>query len=132
MSNHITRKQLGLPRVTNASDLLPGIGVGTSAEGRRFRDLVIQICEDQGGLERLSEARIQLVRRFTAACVLAEGLENKIIAGEPININEHALLCSSLVRIANKIGISRTPKNVTPHLHDYIEQQQEEEQHEPA
>ncbi|HKD75031.1 MAG TPA: hypothetical protein VKB76_06025, partial [Ktedonobacterales bacterium] len=39
----------------------------------------------------------------------------------PIDIAEHAQLCSSLVRIAHRIGINRRLKNVTPSLSDYLE-----------
>ena len=107
-------------RVTNHRELLPGID-GRSASGRRFRDLVCQIAVDQGGLDRLSEARVQLVRRFCAACVMAEQMESRLASGEEISIQEHALLCSTLVRIAQRIGINRVPKNVTPSLAQYLE-----------
>ena len=124
-------KKWGRSSVTNGNDVLPGVD-GRSEGGRRFRDLVIQICEDQGGLDRLSESRLQLVRRFCAACVLAEAMEAKLVNGEQISVQEHALLCSSLVRIASRIGINRVPKNVTPELRDYIETEQKEIEIEPA
>jgi hypothetical protein len=34
--------------------------------------LVSQIASDQGGVDRLAEARLQLIRRFSAAAVIAE------------------------------------------------------------
>jgi hypothetical protein len=107
--------------VTNHADLLPGWD-GRSAGGRRFRDLVSQIAVDQGGLDRLSEARVQLVRRFSAACVMAEQMESKLAGGEEIDVQRHALLCSTLVRIAQRIGINRVPKNITPTLSDYLQE----------
>jgi hypothetical protein len=116
----------GRSRVTNHRDLLPGWD-GRSAGGRRYRDLVCQIAVDQGGLDRCSEARIQLVRRFAASCVMAEEMESRLVNGEKISIVEHALLCSTLVRIAHRIGINRVPKNVTPDLQDYLERRKERE-----
>ena len=107
-------------RVSNGGDLLPGVD-GRSAPARRYRDIIAQIASDQGGAERISEARLQLVRRFAASAVLAEQLEAKLVAGEDIDLQDHALLCSSLVRLAQRIGIGRTPKDVTPALHDYVE-----------
>ena len=62
----------------------------------------------------MSEARRQLVRRFAAAAVLAEQLESKLANGQAIDLQEHALLCSSLVRLSARIGINRMPKNLTP------------------
>jgi hypothetical protein len=53
-------------RVTNHQDLLPGID-GRSIIARRYRDIATAVIGDQGGIDRLSEARVQLVRRF-AAC----------------------------------------------------------------
>jgi hypothetical protein len=48
-------------------------------------------------------------------------MESRIANGEQIDIGEHAVLCSTLVRIAQRIGINRRLRNVTPHLADYIE-----------
>jgi hypothetical protein len=59
-------------------------------------------------------------------------MEAKLVNGEQISVQEHALLCSSLVRIASRIGINRVPKNVTPELRDYIETEQKEIEIEPA
>ena len=87
---------------------------------RRFRDIASQIATDQGGLEQLSEARLQLVRRFAAAAVLAEQLEADLANGQEINIERHALLCSTLTRLAQRIGIDRRAKNITPSLGDYL------------
>lgn len=106
-------------RATNHKDLLEIDG--RSAEARRFRDLVLEILQDQGGLENCAQARIQLIRRFAAASVIAEALEAKFVNGQQIDIGIHGQLCSSLVRIAQRIGINRRLKNVTQALADYIE-----------
>jgi hypothetical protein len=54
-----------------------------------------------------SESRRQLIRRFSAACVLAEDLEGRLARGEEIDVERHALLCSTLTRLAQRIGIDR-------------------------
>jgi hypothetical protein len=107
-------------RVSNGSATLPAVD-GRSAVVRRFRDIVGQITADQGGAERLSEARLQLVRRFAAAAVLAEQLEARLARGEQIDVAQHALLCSTLVRVAQRIGIDRRAKSIAPDLADYLE-----------
>jgi hypothetical protein len=38
---------------------------------RRYRDVVAAVAEDQGGVGRLCEARLQLIRRYSAAACLA-------------------------------------------------------------
>jgi hypothetical protein len=107
-------------RVSNGSDLLPDVD-GRSAIARRYRDIVSAILVDQGGADQCSEARKQLIRRFAAAAVLAEQMEAALVRGEPIDLGQHALLTSTLVRIAQRIGIDRRAKNITPSLRDYLE-----------
>ena len=99
--------------------MLPGVDQRL-AIARRYRDLVAQIAIDQGGADRCSETRLQLIRRFPAACVLAEELEARLARGEEIDVERHALLCSTLTRLAQRIGIDRRAKNITPSLGDYF------------
>jgi uncharacterized membrane protein YccC len=100
---------------------------------RRFAEIVARIERDQGGAERLSEARQQLIHRFAAASVLAEQIEARLASGEEIDAQAHALLSSSLVRLVQRIGINRTAKDITPRLENYLaldatqEQEREEE-----
>jgi hypothetical protein len=79
------RKRHGRSRLTNNKDLLPGVD-GRSVIYRRFRDIASQVAIDQGGLDQLSEARLQLVRRFSATCVLAEQLEAELANGQEIDV----------------------------------------------
>jgi hypothetical protein len=63
------------------------------------------------------------VRRFAAAAVLAEQLESRLANGEQIDIQEHALLCSTLARLASRIGIERRAKVIGPTLAEYLTEQ---------
>jgi hypothetical protein len=113
------RQPTARSRVTNGNDLLPGID-GRSATARRYRDVLAALTSDQGGADRLSEARLQLCRRFAAAAVLAEAMESHLVSGEQIDLQEHALLASTLVRLSQRIGIDRRAKDITPGLKDYL------------
>jgi hypothetical protein len=62
---------------------------------------------------------MQLIRRFSAAAVLAELLEARMVNGEEINSAELALLTSSMVRVAQRIGIDRIAKTL-PSLDQYL------------
>jgi hypothetical protein len=104
---------------------------GRTRLAKRFKEIVAAIEKDQGGSDRLSEARTQLIRRFAATAVLAEQIEVRLASGEEINAQEHALLSSSLVRLVAKIGINRTAKNITPVLDQYV-LEAEEGEHEAA
>lgn len=48
-------------------------------------------------------------------------MEAKLARGERIDLTEHALLSSTLVRIAQRIGIDRRARTIGPDLQDYIE-----------
>jgi len=113
------RKPTARSRVSNGSDLLPGID-GRSTTARRYRDILAALASDQGGPERLSEARAQLCRRFAALAVQAEAIEAALARGEAIDLPTHALLSSTLVRIATRLGIDRRAKEIAPLLHDYL------------
>jgi len=131
-SGLVPRKSHARSRLTNGVDWLANCDQ-RSAIARRYRDICAAIASDQGGIERLAEARVQLIRRFASAAVLAEGLESRLAAGEQIDIAEHALLCSTLVRVAQRIGIDRCSRDVTPLLTDYLDiKQEKEEREEPS
>ena len=48
-------------------------------------------------------------------------MESKLANGEQISVTEHAQLASTLVRIAQRIGINRRAKDITPALPDYLD-----------
>jgi hypothetical protein len=108
-------------RITNGhAAMLPGVK-GTSAMARRFKDIASQIVADQAGLTECSEVRLQLIRRFAASAVLAEAQEARLANGEKIDVARHALLCSTLTRLAQRIGIDRRSKIIgDTTLQDYL------------
>jgi hypothetical protein len=100
---------------------LPNVD-GRSLIARRYRDIMSAIASDQGGADRLSETRLQLIRRFAAAACLAEQLEARLARGEQIDIQEYSLIVSTMVRVAQRIGIDRVPRDVAPSLAEYLKQ----------
>ena len=69
--------------------VLPGIDQ-RSAVARRYRDVMCAIIADLGGESRLSEARLQLIRRFSALVVQAETMEAALVDGKPFDSSAHA------------------------------------------
>jgi hypothetical protein len=53
-------------------------------------------------------------------------MEAQLARGESINISEHALLCSTMVRVAQRIGVDRVARNITPTLEQYLERRRSE------
>lgn len=116
----VQRKLRARARVTNRPAELPNVDL-RSLVARRFTDITSQLIIDLGGEGRISEAKLQLVRRFAATAAMAENMEAAFARDEAINIAEHAALTSALCRLASRIGIDRNAKNVTPALRDYLE-----------
>jgi hypothetical protein len=118
-------------RVANGTVVLPrgptarrgGIGAArverTSVQVRRYREIFQAVCADQGGVERMSEVRLRLARRLTAASVMAEDLERKHVNGEAIDVEQHALLASTSLRLGGRLGLERVAKDV-PSLSEYL------------
>jgi hypothetical protein len=104
------RKVYARSRLTNGKDILPNID-GRSLIARRYRDICAAIIADQGGLDHLSEARLQLIRRYAALCVMAEGIESRLVQGAEIDIIEHAQLTATMVRVAQR-NVSMTLKHL--------------------
>ena len=114
------RKAHGRSQVSNGRKSLPGAD-GRLRISRRFRDKAGAILADQGGFDQCSESRKQLIRRFSAAAVLAEEMEARLANGEQIDVSEHALLCSTLARLASRIGVERRARDITPSLAQYLD-----------
>ena len=110
-------------RITNHRDVLPNID-GRSGAARRYRDILAAVIADQGGFDRMAEARVQLVRRFAACAVLCESQEARLASGEELDISEYSTLTSTLVRVAQRIGINRIAKDITPNLQEYTAAQE--------
>jgi hypothetical protein len=117
-SGHVVpRKSKARSRVSNGGDILPDVD-GRSVVARRYRDIALAILAEQ---EPCTETRQQLIRRFAASAVLAEQLEAALARGEQIDIQQHALLCSTLTRLAGRIGVDRRAiKDVTPSLAEIL------------
>jgi hypothetical protein len=106
--------------VTNGGAILAGLVDGRSRAARRYTDLIAAVVADQGGRDSMSEARMQLARRFSALAVQCEQFETELANGKQIDITEYATLTSTLVRVVSRIGLNRVAKNITPSLHEYL------------
>lgn len=83
-----------------------------SAAARRFRDLCADLASDAGGIELMSTVRQQLVRRFAGASVLLERLDEQIAQGRAVDVAEYSTLVSTIVRLAQRLGLNRRARRV--------------------
>ena len=110
-----TRKPTARSKITNgavlfSSDLIDG----RSAMSRRFRDILSAIIGDLGGSDRLSEAQRQLARRVALMSIQCEAMEEKLIAGQSIDLDLYGTLSDRIGRACSRLGIRRVPLNITP------------------
>jgi hypothetical protein len=113
-------------RVSNVPEMLANVDQRT-AIARRYRDVGGALISDQGGVERLSEARLQMVRRLAGLCVLCEDVESKIAMGGAVDLTAYGPLCNNMSRIAQRLGLNRVAKDV-PTLQAYIASKQPSEE----
>jgi hypothetical protein len=84
---------------------------GRTNAAKAFDKLYADISSDLGG--DLTAVERSLVEGFVGATVVLQALNTKLALGEEIDLSEHAAVCSSMVRIAAKIGLSRRSRIVS-------------------
>jgi hypothetical protein len=112
-------------RITNGR-LLVGVD-GRSPWVRRCKDIIRSHLSDLGGEENTSAAERSLVRRASVLTTELERLEVKFaLAGEASadEIDRYARVSGNLRRLLEAVGLHRRPRDVTPTLADYLQQQQ--------
>jgi hypothetical protein len=82
----------------------------TSA-AKAFDRLYADIASDLGN--ELTAVERSLVEGFVGATVVLQALNTRLALGQDIDLSEHAAVCSSMVRIAAKIGLSRRSRIVS-------------------
>lgn len=106
-------------RLSNHRDLLPSLD-GRSAAARRFRDLVNAFCSDAGGADACSEVKLGLIRRLASVTVQSELLEAKMVGGQAVDVATLCALASTVVRLSQRLGLNRVPRDVTPSVSEYL------------
>ena len=119
-----TARQYGRSRVTNAAARGSILWLDhTDKRGsvpRRFRDIVLQVTNDLGGPDLLSEAQRQIVKRIASLSIWCESMECRMADGEDIDILVFGRTANSLRRLCESIGLQRVPKTVGPSLGELL------------
>jgi hypothetical protein len=92
------QKRAVKPKVLTRNDL-----DNRTAAAKAFDKLYAAISSDLGG--DLTAVENSLVEGFVGATVVLQALNTKLALGQEIDLSEHAAVCSSMVRIAAKIGL---------------------------
>jgi hypothetical protein len=99
----------------------------SSAVFQRWGTIAAAVTADQGDASAISEARLQLIARFAATAVLAEQVEARLASGQKIKIAEYALLCSTLARLAQILGVDRKAHGAEPTLSEFLRSEEMEQ-----
>src|SRR5262245_53025733 len=108
----VERRLKGRSQATNNVDQLPNTRL-TSSAARRFRDLMGAFLVDMGGVEQCSEIKLNLLRRLASVIVQSERIEARMINGGEVDIGLLCQLASTSVRLAQRVGIERVPRDVS-------------------
>jgi hypothetical protein len=106
VSKRRRQKRQHKPRVLTRNDL-----DNRTSAAKAFDRLYADIASDLGG--DLTAVERSLVEGFVGASVLLQALNVKLALGQDIDLSEHAAVCSSMVRISSKIGLSRRSRIVS-------------------
>jgi hypothetical protein len=84
---------------------------GRTAAAKEFDRIYAAVSTDLGN--DLTAVEKALVEGFVGATVVLQSLNTQLALGQEIDLAEHSAVCSSMVRIAAKIGLSRRSRIVS-------------------
>jgi hypothetical protein len=87
---------------------------GRTNAAKSAHRLVADLENDLGGHDALSASLHELIKRTALLGALCEDLEVQWLKGTPIDTGNYALLTNAQRRYLTTIGISRTPRDITP------------------
>jgi hypothetical protein len=102
--------------------LIHAKGDGNSAWSRRVRDIAAAHISDLGGADHLSQAQLALIQRASAMTAECERFDALLSIGQEIDLDLYSRIAGNLRRILESIGLQRVPKDATPTLREYLEQ----------
>jgi len=96
---------------------------GRTRASQRTRELLGSIHADLGGLDRLTQAQIQLAQRAAVLGALLEDRETRWAAGEEFHLDEYLSAINAQRRVFATLGLKREPRDVTPAIDSYLARQ---------
>ncbi len=115
------RMARGKSRVTNGHRSFVGEKDERGPLARRWRDVLKALVSDAGGEDRVSTARMCLIRKASTIIVRLEVMEARLIVGGDAaatldDLEIYARVSSQLRRLLETLGLDRVQLDVTPTL----------------
>jgi hypothetical protein len=86
---------------------------GRTFAAKKFDRITRGVEADLGGGEQLSTIERELVQAFAGAAVQINELNALCLLGKAIDLADYAVICSTMVRVASRLGISRRARDVS-------------------
>jgi hypothetical protein len=87
---------------------------------RKIFDAIARGVASDLQTDQLSTIQKHLIEAFAGAAVRVHDINARLLKGEEPDILAHSQAISSLVRVASRLPVGRTPRDVTPDLKDYL------------
>ena len=106
-------KYLGKTRLISRSQL-----DHRTKAAQEFDAIASAIAQDLGGEDRLSTVQKHLVEAFAGCAIHVSHMNAQLLLGLQVDILTHSNAISTMVRVAQRIGVQRIASDVTPTLAD--------------
>lgn len=87
---------------------------GRTRTAKRFRAVQAAVLSDLGGIQNVTEVRLQLVNRFASLAVWLESQDKLALGGWKIDVDRYARVAGNLRRLADAIGLDRVSVEIEP------------------
>ena len=94
---------------------------GRTTAAVAFRSALDDLVSDLGGMETITRAEMEIIRRAAGLAVLAAAQEAAILTGKAINVPNYLALINTQRRTLMALGLNRRARDITPNPLDYIE-----------
>lgn len=88
--------------VTNGRRIANGLD-GRTVAARRFRDLIVSLAADLGGLDALNEGERALIRNAAAMVVRSEDLQAATLRGEAVDPSDLIRLTDAVASVLDRL-----------------------------
>ena len=80
---------------------------------KKFDAIARGVAQDIAGNNQLSTVQLHLIEAFAGVAIHVNNLTARLLRGEDVNVLEHSQAISTMVRVAQRIGIHRLAREIS-------------------
>jgi hypothetical protein len=92
---------------------------GNSVSARQYREIVLALADEAGGLDKLNTPTMASIRRAANMTLTLEDMTTKAVAGEDVDLEQLTRFSNVLGRELQRLGIKRSA-SPAPTIADYL------------